>query len=54
MDITGLSRPTVYQLMADNKFPKQVVLSVRAVAWVEEEVRDWIMSKIEQRDLGQP
>jgi prophage regulatory protein len=50
MNLTALSRSTIYQLMAEAKFPKQVVLSVRSVAWVASEVEDWIMGKIEIRD----
>ncbi len=52
MDITGLGRSTVYKYVASGNFPKPVSLGVRAVAWVEEEVQEWVMDKIEQRDLN--
>jgi prophage regulatory protein len=52
MDITGLGRSTVYKYVASGDFPKPVSLGVRAVAWVEEEVQDWIFLKVEQRDTG--
>lgn len=47
--ITTLGRSTIYKYMADNNFPKAVSLGDRAVAWVEEEVQDWMMAKIEGR-----
>jgi prophage regulatory protein len=51
MDYTGLGRSTVYNYIAENQFPKPVSLGLRAVAWVESEVQDWILARIEARDL---
>lgn len=48
-EITGLSRSTIY---ADASFPKQVKIGERAVAWVEDEVRIWIESRIEAREAA--
>lgn len=50
MALTSLGRSTVYKFVAEGKFPKQVSLGPNCVAWVEDEVKDWISSKIEQRD----
>jgi prophage regulatory protein len=50
IDHTGLGRSTIYKLMAKNDFPMSVSLSERSVAWVEEEIEDWIFSRIAQRD----
>jgi len=47
---TGLSRSTIYKLMAEDDFPPNVSLGARSVAWVEQEVEDWIFSRIAQRD----
>jgi prophage regulatory protein len=47
---TGLGRSTIYKLMAEDDFPPSVSLGARAVAWVEQEIEDWIFSKIAQRD----
>ncbi|GIU32549.1 transcriptional regulator [Shewanella colwelliana] len=52
MDSTGLGRSTIYNYIADETFPKPVSLGARAVAWVESEVQDWILERIEERDLG--
>jgi prophage regulatory protein len=37
--------------MADDTFPRPVSLGSRAVAWIESEVQDWILERIEERDL---
>ncbi len=50
MALTSLGRSTVYKFIAEGKFPKQVSLGSNCVAWVEDEVKDWISSKIELRD----
>ena len=52
MCVTGLGRSTVYKYVASGEFPKPVSLGVRAVAWVEEEVQEWVLSKIEQRNVN--
>jgi len=51
MDCTGLGRSTIYNYMANNQFPKRVELGGRGVGWVEDEVQDWILERIEERDL---
>lgn len=50
MNCTGLGRSTIYKYMANNQFPKTVSLGGRAVAWVESEVHDWMLKKLEARD----
>lgn len=50
LDSTGLARSTVYKYIAEGAFPKPVSLGDRAVGWVESEVHEWILARIEQRD----
>jgi prophage regulatory protein len=38
----GLSRSTVYRLVADGEFPSPVRLGTRSVAWRSEEVDEWV------------
>lgn len=47
--MTSLSRATIYKYMAENTFPKPVSLGTKAVAWVEDEVENWIYEKIDER-----
>ena len=59
---TGYGRTSVYRKMEDGDFPKSVKLGgppidpsafdSRAIAWIEDEVEQWIDSRIEERDLG--
>ena len=44
---TGLSRSTIYSLVSQQKFPKQIKLGPRAVGWVENEIVDWIEARID-------
>jgi len=57
MEITGLSRPSLYRLMGMNCFPKGVKIGVRAVAWRESDIAAWMDSRPEQcitEHRGQP
>ncbi|PAU63677.1 helix-turn-helix transcriptional regulator [Pseudomonas indica] len=53
IDSTGLARSTVYKYIAEGTFPKPVSLGDRCVGWVESEVHDWILARIEERDLAE-
>lgn len=50
IDCTGLARSTIYKYIDEGTFPKSVSLGDRAVAWVESEVQEWILERIEARD----
>ncbi|OWP52002.1 helix-turn-helix transcriptional regulator [Pseudomonas nitroreducens] len=52
MATTGLARSTVYKYISEGVFPRPVSLGERCVGWVEEEVYDWVMEKIEERDAA--
>ena len=59
---TGYGRTSIYRKMKDGSFPKSVKLGnpledpnafdCRAVAWIEDEVDEWVDSRIEERNLG--
>jgi prophage regulatory protein len=38
---TGLGRSTIYRLMAEQKFPRQVRLARRAVGWRRSDIDRW-------------
>ena len=40
--MTGLSRTKVYELLADNTFPKPLYPTPRAPRWRSDEIADWI------------
>ncbi len=39
---TGLSRSTLYTMMAEGNFPRPVKLGARAVGWAESEIAAWL------------
>ena len=47
---TGLRRSTIYKYIAEGVFPKAVPLGGGRVAWVEQEIQNWITERIEARD----
>ncbi|ALY86943.1 AlpA family transcriptional regulator [Pseudomonas aeruginosa] len=50
MEMTGLGRSTVYKYVSENWFPKPISLGGRSVGWLESEVKEWILDRIEERD----
>ncbi len=44
--LTGLSRTTIYVYMKENRFPKHIKLGPRCNGWLEDEVDQWIDSRI--------
>ena len=43
--LTGLSRSTIYDLMAKGAFPRPVRLTAKAVAWPESVIAEWLASR---------
>lgn len=44
-DLTGLSRSTLYQMIAEGRFPAPVRLGSRAVGWREADLKAWLESR---------
>ena len=45
-DRTGLSRSTIWRLERQGAFPKHRRISANAVAWLEQEINEWVLSKV--------
>ena len=45
-EITCLSKSSIYRLMEDGDFPKQIALGARSVVWVRSQVEDWCNQKV--------
>lgn len=43
---TGLSRSSIYALMAKGSFPRPVRLSARSVGWIHGEIQQWLKNKV--------
>ena len=44
---TGIGRSTIYAKIADNDFPKPIKLGLRSVGWLESDLEQWIINRIE-------
>lgn len=51
MSMTGLSRSSIYLAIAENRFPKQVPLGGRSVAWVQDEIEQWMDACVANRNI---
>ncbi|WP_028454462.1 helix-turn-helix transcriptional regulator [Chitinilyticum litopenaei] len=43
--VTGLSRSSIYAMMATGQFPQPVRIGARAVAWRSDEIADFVDSR---------
>ena len=52
IELTGLSKSYIYALADKGLFPKsiQLVPGGTSVAWVESEIKEWIDSRIQERN----
>ena len=54
-DLKGLvpfSKPTIYQMIREGRFPKQVRLGPNKVAWLRSEVLGWIGERAAAREAA--
>lgn len=51
LDKTGLSKATLYRLIAAGKFPASIQIAYRAVAWEESQVDDYLLNMISQSNF---
>ena len=45
-EITSLSKSSIYRLISEGDFPKQIQIGKRAVVWVRSDINDWINQKL--------
>ncbi len=44
-EMTGLKRSAIYLNVQKGEFPTPVKIGRRAVAWIEEEIQEWVDSR---------
>ncbi|WP_191939554.1 AlpA family transcriptional regulator [Pantoea agglomerans] len=49
---TGFKKSWIYQLISNNSFPKPIKMGPRAVAFVEAEVDQWVLERINEARLN--
>ena len=47
-ELTTFSRATIYRLIKKGRFPSQVKLAERSPGWVEQDVIDYLNTKIQE------
>lgn len=47
---TGIGRTTLWDLIRKQKFPTPIKLGSKSIGFVESEVDEWIVAKIEERN----
>jgi prophage regulatory protein len=47
--MTGLAKTTIYELEVTNRFPKRIKSGIRAVGWLNAEIKEWLAKRIENR-----
>ncbi|OOE38682.1 transcriptional regulator [Salinivibrio kushneri] len=50
MEKTSLCSSSIYNLMKEGDFPKNISVMGKRKAWLESEVEEWVMARIEERD----
>ena len=51
-ELTTFSSATIYRLISEGEFPKQIKLAERSSAWLLEEIYSWLEEKKDERDRG--
>ncbi|MBE4349958.1 AlpA family phage regulatory protein [Vibrio parahaemolyticus] len=46
----GLSRASIYNFMEEGVFPQSVSLGPRTARWKYQDIQNWIVEKIQERD----
>lgn len=49
ISITGLSRSAIYLAISENRFPKQINLGARSIAFLESEIHEWMEACVNNR-----
>lgn len=47
INITGLSKTTIYRMINAGEFPQSINLTARSVGWRSNDVQDWLASRTE-------
>ena len=48
IEVTGMSRSTIYRLMGQDRFPKPIKLSQRIIGFLEEDIDQWIQERYQE------
>tara|TARA_B100000073_G_scaffold74051_1_gene55665 strand:- start:547 stop:744 length:198 start_codon:yes stop_codon:yes gene_type:complete len=49
IEMTGVGKTFIYTHMEKGSFPKQIQISARTVVWLEQDIIEWMKTKMYQR-----
>lgn len=52
MEKTALKRSTIWWMISNNRFPKQIKLSPRVSVWKESDIDEWIEQQINNSEIA--
>lgn len=44
--LTGLSKSSIYTMISENSFPRQISLGSRTVVWLDSDIQKWISNQV--------
>lgn len=47
--VTGLCRSSIYQLEAEQRFPRRIKVGARSVGWIDQEIQEWLATRARAR-----
>lgn len=50
INTVGLSRASIYNFMQEGEFPQSVSLGPKTARWKYQDIQNWIIEKIQERD----
>lgn len=51
-ELTGLKKSSIYAMMADGRFPANIKIGARAVAWSSSDINIWAQERIESSSIN--
>jgi prophage regulatory protein len=50
--LVGWRRSQIYKAISEGKFPRQIRLAAKSVAWSEAELQAWMAARLAERDAA--
>ena len=54
LDVTGLGKTKIYELQTQGNFPMRVQITQHSVGWIENEVQEWLATRVATRRAAAP
>ena len=51
VSITGFSKPHIYRMISESKFPRPYKIGIRSVGWKLSDIKDWVDTRVKTQPL---